>query len=145
MRASQTPSRFSKKRLWRHLLVRISYAPEISFFDSFPVPTCPLVCAYRCRLLPEESAFSYDEMAKHTFYGLMAHLRVCWPGVIVGLSLVPFDAIEHWIAQQLLEGAEGWCALGDRNHLSPRPTERLEEQGLELLAPYKSKKRNKEL
>jgi hypothetical protein len=94
--------------------------------------------------LPEESAFGYDEMPKQTFAGLGAHPRVCWPGVIVGLSLIPADANDHWMAQQLLEGAEEWWVLGDRNHLSPRPTERLEEQGLELLAPYKSKKRNKE-
>jgi hypothetical protein len=94
--------------------------------------------------LPEESAFGYDEMAKQIFYGLRAHLRVCWPGVIVGLRLVPADAHELWVAEELLEGAEGWWALGDRNYSSPRPTERLEEQGLELLAPYKSKKRKKE-
>ena len=106
--------------------MRISYAPETSFFESFPVPTCRFVRAYRCRLLPEESAFGYDEMAKQTFYGLRAHLRVCWPEVIVGLSLVPADANEHWVAEELLEGAEGWWALGDKNHWSPRPTERLE-------------------
>jgi hypothetical protein len=47
------------------------------------------------------------------------------------------------MADELLEGAERWWALGDRNHLSQRPTERLEEQRLELLASYKSKKRKK--
>lgn len=64
-----------KERLWRHLLKRISYAPQISLIDSFPVPTCRFARAYRCRLLAEESAFGYDEMAKQTFYGLRAHLR----------------------------------------------------------------------
>src|SRR5215216_3436564 len=29
-----------KKRLWRHLLDRIGYDPQISLIDSFPVPTC---------------------------------------------------------------------------------------------------------
>jgi hypothetical protein len=33
--------------------------------------------------------------------------------------------------------------LGDRNYWSPRLTEQLSQQGLELLAPYKSKKPEK--
>jgi hypothetical protein len=134
----------AKERLWRELLNRIDFDPAISLVDSFPVPTCRFARAYRCRLLPEESAFGYDEMAKQTFYGLRAHLRLCWPGVIVGVSLAPADAHELSVAEELLEGAKGW-ALGDRNYWSPRLFEQLsEEQGLELLAPYKSKKREKE-
>ena len=134
----------AKERSWRTLLGRIDFDPRISLVDSFPVAVCRFARAYRCRLLPEVSAFGYDEMAKQTFYGfLRAHLRICWPGVIVGVSLAPADAHELWVAEELLEGAEGW-ALGDRNYRSPRLSERLDEQGLELLAPYKSKKREKE-
>ncbi len=134
----------AKERLWRWLLRRASFDPRISLVDSFPVATCRFARAYRCRLLPEESAFGYDEMAKQTFYGLRAHLRICWPGVITDVSLAPADAHELSVAEELLEGVRGW-ALGDRNYWSPRLTERLdEEQGLDLLAPYKSKKREKE-
>jgi hypothetical protein len=133
----------AKEQLWRELLGRISFDPRISLIDSFPVPTCRFARAYRCRLLPEESAFGYDEMSKQTFYGLRAHLRVCWPGVICGLSLAPADAHELLVAEELLEGAKGW-ALGDRNYWSPQLTERLGERGLDLLAPCKSKKREKE-
>ena len=61
------------KRLWRHLLERISYDPKISLIDSFPVPTCRFARAYRCRDLAEESTFvGYDEMSKQTFLGLRA-------------------------------------------------------------------------
>lgn len=133
----------AKERLWRELLGRIAFDPSISLVDSFPVPTCRFARAYRCHLLAEESAFGYDEMNKQTFYGLRAHLRLCWPGVIVGVSLAPADTHELSVAEELLEGAKGW-ALGDRNYWSPRLTERLDEQGLELLAPYKSKKREKQ-
>ena len=133
----------AKERLWRHLLRRTGFDPRISVVDSFPVPTCRFARAYRCRLLPEESAFGYDEMAKQTFYGLRAHLRICWPGVIVGVALAPADAHDLTVAEELLEGAEGW-ALGDRNYWSPKLTERLlGEEGLRLLAPYKSKKKEK--
>jgi hypothetical protein len=49
----------AKERLWRHLLRRqIEVDPKISLVDSFPVPVCRFARAYRCRLLPEESAFS---------------------------------------------------------------------------------------
>ncbi len=133
----------AKERLWQHLLRReIGFDPLVSLVDSFPVPVCRFARAYRCRLLPEESAFGYDEMNKQTFYGLRAHLRVCWPGVVVGFSLAPADAHELSVAEGLLEGAKGW-ALGDRNYWSPNLTGRLNEQGLDLLAPYKSKKGEK--
>ena len=122
----------AKERLWQHLLRRIDFDPQISLVDSFPVPTCRFARAYRCRLLPEESAYGYDEMSKQTFYGLRAHLRVCWPGVICALSLAPANAHELSVAEELLEGARGW-ALGDRNYWSPQLTEQLGEQRLDLL------------
>ena len=132
----------AKERLWQHLLRReIGFDPLICLVDSFPVPVCRFSRAYRCRLLAEESAFGYDEMNKQTFYGFRAHLlRVCWPGVVVGFSLAPADAHELSVAEGLLEGAKGWV-LGDRNYWSPNLTGRLSEQGLGLLAPYKSKKK----
>jgi hypothetical protein len=76
-----------KEKLWKHLLSRIHFDPEVSLIDSSPMPTCRFARAYRCRRLAEESAFGFDEMSKQTFYGLRAHLRVCWPGVIVEVDL----------------------------------------------------------
>jgi hypothetical protein len=129
-----------KEMLWKHLLGRVRFDAEVSLIDSFPVPTCHFARAYRCRRLAEESAFGYDEMSKQTFYGLRAHLRVCWPGVIVEMDLAPANVDELRLAEELLEGAqEGWV-LGDRNYWSPELAERLEEE-LSLLAPYKSKNR----
>jgi hypothetical protein len=133
----------AKERLWRELLGRIDFDPRISLVDSFPVPTCRFARAYRCRVLPEESAYGYDEMAKQTFYGMRAHLRVCWPGVIVDVDLAPANAHDLRLAEELLEDAKGW-ALGDRNYWSPDLAERLGDVGLHLLAPYKFKKREKE-
>ena len=78
-----------KRKLWRELLGRIGFDPEVSLIDSFPLPVCRFARAYRCRLLAQESAFGYDEMSKQTFYGLRAHLHVAWPGVIVGVDLAP--------------------------------------------------------
>lgn len=132
-----------KRELRRHLLERIDFDPAISLIDSFPIPVCRFARAYRCRRLAEESAFGYDEMSRQTFYGLKGHLRVCWPGVIVEADLAPADIHDLRMAEELLEGAKGW-ALGDRNYWSPRSMEGLKEGGLDLLAPYKSRKKEKE-
>jgi len=131
-----------KKMLWKHLLGQIRFDPEVSLIDSLPVAVCQFARAYCCRRLAEESTFGYDEMNKQTFYGLRAHLRVCWPGVIADVDLAPADAHELHLAEELLEGTEGW-ALGDRNYWSPDLTEWLGDEGLRLLAPYKSKKKEK--
>lgn len=131
-----------KQMLWKYLLSRVRFDPEVSLIDSFPMPTCRFARAYRCRILAAESAFGYDEITKQTFYGLRAHLRVCWPGVIVEMDLAPANVHDVRLAEELLQEAqgEGWV-LGDRNYWSPELEERLGEEGLCLLTPYKSKKR----
>jgi Transposase DDE domain len=134
-----------KRMLWKHLLGQVRFDPQISLIDSSPVPVCRFGRAYRCRRLAEESAFGYDEMSKQTFYGLRVHFRVCWPGVIVGMDLAPADVHDLHMAEELLlleEAAKGW-ALADRNYWSPDLTERLETEELRLLAPYKSKKKER--
>jgi hypothetical protein len=68
---------------------------------------------------------------------------VCWPGVIVDVDLAPANAHDLRLAEELLENAKGW-ALGDRNYWSPDLAERLGDEGLRLLTPYKSKKKEKE-
>lgn len=122
----------AKEMLWKHLLLyRVRFDPEVSLIDSSPVPVCRFARAYRCRRLAEEAAFGFDEMVK-----------VCWPGAIVGVELAPANAHDLLVAEELLEDAKGWT-LGDRNYWSPNLAERLGDEGLCLLAPYKSKKREK--
>lgn len=132
-----------KARLWEYLLSQLAFDPAFSLVDSFPMPVCRFARAYRCKRLTGWAAFGYDEMAKQTFYGLRAHLRVCWPGVIVGWHLTPANIHDLEVAESLLEGARGW-ALGDRNYWSPQLTERLRRQGLCLPASYKSAKRDRQ-
>ena len=96
-----------KKLLWKHLLSRIRFDPEVSLIDSSPMPVCRFARAYRCRRLAEESAFGYDEMTKQTFYGLRVHLRMCWPGVIVDADVAPANAHDLHLAEKLLEDAKG--------------------------------------
>lgn len=133
-----------KWRLWQHLLEDVAFDSAISLVDSFPVPVCRFARAPRCQRFRGEAAFAYDELAHQTFYGLRAHLRVCWPGVIVGLSLAPANLHDLEVAAtDLLPEVQGWV-LADRNYWSPRLTDQLRQQGAYLLAPFKSSRRERQ-
>jgi hypothetical protein len=109
-----------KKMLWKHLLGRIRFDPEVSLIDSSPVPVCHFARAYRCRRLAEESAFGYDEMTKQTFYGLRVHLRVCWPGVIVDVDLAPANAHDLHLGRGTARRRKG-LGFGGQKLLECRP------------------------
>lgn len=121
----------------------MSFDRQISLVDSFPIPVCRFARANRCRRLREQAAFGYDEVARQTFLGLRAHLRVCWPGVIVDTRLAAANVHELIVAEELFENVHGWV-LGDRNYWSPRLANKSRSQGLIWLTPYKSAKREKE-
>lgn len=132
-----------KQELWQILSQRIHHDPYISIVDSFPVPVCRFARAPRCRSFGEVAAFGYDEVARQTYYGLRAHMRLAWPGIIVGCALAPANIHDTEGAEELLQGVYGF-ALADRNYWKPELSERLKTNGLQLLAPYKSAKRQKQ-
>lgn len=74
-----------KERLWQQVLRWIEYDEQISLVDSFPVAVCRFARAGRCRLFKGQAAYGYDELARQTYYSFRAHVRIAWPGVIVGL------------------------------------------------------------
>lgn len=129
-----------KRALWQHVLSQIEMDTELSIIDSFPVPLCRFARAYRCKLMPEAAAYGYDELSRQKFYGFRAHVRVCWPGVIVAVELTPANVHDLAAAEHLAQNATGHL-LGDRNYWSPRLTADLAHKDLTLLAPYKSAKR----
>jgi hypothetical protein len=128
-----------KQHLWQALLQHITYDPQLAFVDSFPVPICRFARAYRCRKLSGLAAYGYDELAKQTYYGLRAHVRVCYPGVIVALELTPANMHDTAVVQDLTEHFSGRL-LGDRNYWSPTVRDRLREEAVLLSAPYQSSK-----
>lgn len=131
-----------KALLWQHLLGHIAMDPAFSIMDGFPVPVCRFARANRCRRLREHSAYGYDEVARQTYFGIRAHLHICWPGVIVGVGLAPANVHETTVAEEMLAHTSGWV-LGDRNYWNPELKQRLSEHELTLLAPFKSAKREK--
>lgn len=132
-----------KRDLWRHLVAQTQHLRTLSIIDSFPVPVCRLARATWCKRLAEEAAFGYDEMAKQTFYGLRAHVRIAWPGVIVACELAPANVHDTAMVEELSAEADG-TLLGDRNYWSPALRARLGERGLRLVAPFKSRKHERD-
>jgi Transposase DDE domain len=132
-----------KQELWQVLAQRIEHDPYISIVDSFPVPVCRFARAPRCRSFRDVAAFGHDEVARQTYYGLRAHVRLAWPGVIVDCVLAPANLHDTEAAEELLQGVCGF-ALADRNYWKPVLMERLKTFGVCLLAPYKSAKRQKQ-
>jgi Transposase DDE domain len=129
-----------KEMIWHHVLNDFYFDSQISVIDSFPVPICRFARAYRCRCLRDVAAYGRDEIARQTFLGLRAHLRICWPGVIVDFRLAPANISELEVAEEMFTHVKGW-ALGDRNYWSPKLSEELLAQGLSLLTPFKKASR----
>jgi hypothetical protein len=131
-----------KQDLWHILAQGIPQDPSLSIIDSFPIPICRFARAPYCRSLAEVAAYGHDEVAHQTFYGLRAHVRLAWPGVLVDCCLAPANLHDTEGAEELLEGVSGY-ALADRNYWKPELAQRLQAQGLCLLAPYRNAKREK--
>ena len=130
-----------KECLWQELLADTPHDPAFALADSFTLPACLFARAYRCRRFRGEAAFGKDTLLKQTFYGFRVHVRVGWPGVITRLSVAPANAHELSVLPEIVEGTRG-VVVGDRNYHSPKRREELADMGVELLAPYSSKKRD---
>lgn len=131
-----------KQQLWMRLSKMVEHDPLISITDSFPIPVCRFARAYRCRILAGDTAFGRDEVARQTFLGLRAHVRINLPGVITDFRLAPANIHDLEAAEDIFDGVQGW-ALGDRNYWSPQLKEQGLQRGLIWLTPYKSAKREK--
>jgi hypothetical protein len=130
----------AKERLWQDLLSETPHDPDLALADSFPLPACLFARAHRCSRFKGEAAFGKDALLKQTFYGFRVHVRVCWPGVITRFSIAPANAHELSVIPEVVESSSG-IIIGDRNYHSPKTKEELACMGVELLAPYSSKKR----
>jgi hypothetical protein len=132
-----------KQELWQEIAHRIPHDPYLSIVDSFPVPVCRFARAHRCRSFGGVAAYGHDEVARQTYYGLRAHIRLAWPGVIVDCTLAPANIHDTEGAEELLKGVCGFT-LADRNYWKPELFQRLKANSVWLLAPYKSAKREKQ-
>jgi hypothetical protein len=128
-----------KEKVWLHFIKHSAHDPTVAFVDSFPMPVCAFARAAECKRLRDISAFGRDGGARAIFYGLRVHARVCWPGVIVitRVELAPANVAELHLVGDLAQHSSG-LLIGDRNYWGPAFAQQLmEEQGVELLAPYR--------
>jgi hypothetical protein len=130
-----------KERLWQELLDLTPHDRAFAICDSMPLPACLFARAYRCHRFRGEAAFGKDTLLRQTFYGFRVHARVCWPGVITRISVAPANAHELSVLPEIAEFSSG-LIVGDRNYHSPNRRKELADMGVELLAPYSSKKRD---
>ena len=131
----------TKEALWQELLTLAPHDPTFAICDSMHLPACLFARAYRCHRFRGEAAFGKDTLLKQTFYGFRMHVRVCWPGVITRFSVAPANAHELSLLPEIAEFTSG-LIVGDRNYHSPKSRQELACMGIELLAPYSSKKRD---
>ena len=92
-----------KEQLFTHLRQLVPHDPLISVVDSFPMPVCRFAQANRCRIFAGLAAYGDDEVARQTYYGLRAHVRICWPGVIVATTLTPANVHDSEVAHGFLK------------------------------------------
>jgi hypothetical protein len=130
-----------KERLWRQVLDRIPHDPAFAILDSFPLPVCQFARAYRCRRFRGEAAYGKDMLVRQTFYGFRVHVRLEWPGVITRFCVAPANEHELAALPGLAEQTQG-TLVGDRNYWSPTTAAEWQPLGVELLAPYRSAKRD---
>lgn len=130
-----------KERVWQWVLERVPHDPTFAIIDSFPQPVCQFARAYRCRRFRGEAAFGKDTLVRQTFYGLRIHVRLEWPGVIVRFCVAPANAHELTALPALTEQTAG-TLVGDRNYWSPATTAEWQSHGVDLVAPYRSSKRD---
>lgn len=108
-----------KDQLWQKLIECLPHDPSFAIVDSFPLPVCQFARAYRCRRFRGEAAFGKDTLVRQTFYGLRAHVRLEWPGVMTRLCIAPANMSELAALPALVEGTGG-LLVGDRNYWSPK-------------------------
>ena len=130
-----------KEQLWQQVRERIPHDPAFAILDSLPLPVCQFARAYRCRRFRGEAAFGKDTLVRQTFYGLRVHVRLEWPGIITRFCVAPANTHELTALPALAEQTVG-LLVGDRNYWSPATTAEWQQLGVELLAPYRSAKRD---
>jgi Transposase DDE domain len=130
-----------KEWLWQEVLSRVPHDAHFAIIDSFPIPVCQFARAHRCRRFREEAAYGKDTLVRQTFYGLRVHVRLEWPGVITRFCVAAANVHELSALPALTEATQG-TLVGDRNYWSPKVAAEWQQHGVDLLAPYRSAKRD---
>jgi hypothetical protein len=130
-----------KEGLWQQVLAQVPHDAQFAIIDSFPLPVCQFARAPRCRRFRSEAAYGKDTLVRQTFYGLRVHVRLEWPGVITRCCIAAANVHELSALPALTEATQG-TLVGDRNYWSPKIAAKWQQHGVDLLAPYRTAKRD---
>lgn len=128
----------AKERLWQEFVALAPQEYEFSICDSMPLPACPSLPLLS---LSGRGGFRQGRASQVNLPRLRIHARVSWPGVITRFSVAPANAHEISVLPEIVERTSG-LLIGDRNYHSPKRREELYRMGIELLAPFSSKKKD---
>ncbi|QEL20461.1 IS982 family transposase [Limnoglobus roseus] len=130
-----------KKQLHAHLAERLAVWDRVFIVDSLPVPACAFGRAKSCRRFAGDAAFGYDHTRRNTMYGFRFHARATPTGILVAFDLAPANVSDQAMVDPL-GPPPGSAVVGDRNYWSPKAGARLAEQGVKLVAPFRSKSKD---
>ncbi len=66
-----------KEMIWHHVFNHFFFDNQILVIDSFPILVYQFVRTNRCQFLRYMAACGRDEVARKTFFGVCAHLKIC--------------------------------------------------------------------
>jgi hypothetical protein len=110
--------------------------------DTFPIRTCRMARAPRCKLFRDVARYGHDPTTpRDLYFGLRVHLRVSDRGPIAQLEVTGANVADLDGAPALSPGDWDEPCLGDRNywHRSTHRLRQLAHVGMTLLAPFKKK------
>jgi hypothetical protein len=133
----------AKERLWQELVSGTPHDPTFALADSLPLPRrAPSPEPTAVGVLRERQPLAKTRSPQADLLRLQgAREGLLWPGVISRISVAPANAPELSVLPELTERTFG-PIVGDRNYHSPKRRQELAGMGVELLAPYSSKKRD---
>ena len=110
--------------------------------DSFPIRTCRLARAARCKLFRGIANYGHDPTTpRDLYFGLRVHLRVSDRGPVAQVELTGANVADLDAAFALAPATPGEPCLGDRNYWyrSAHRLWQLAQAAMVLIAPYKKK------
>ena len=132
-----------KRAIHGHLAGQLASRDRVWLVDSLPVEVCKFGRSNYCRRLKGDAAFGYEHTRRGLFYGFRLHARATREGAIVAFDLAPANTSEPSMVEQL-DPPPGSVGVGDRGYWSPRVKGELAERGVTLLAPFQTKKHDKD-
>ncbi|HEY8665384.1 MAG TPA: IS982 family transposase [Tepidisphaeraceae bacterium] len=141
--ARQAASLWRIKQLLQERLVALLPTDQAAgdgplwLIDSFPLRVCRFKRAPGHKLFCGlGAAFGRDPTGERLFFGFRVHLRCTDRGFCAAATLAPGNVADWPMVQELLPQPPS-RAIGDRNYWNPDGRQPLQNQGLELLAPFR--------